>query len=81
MSFAWNGPGSTDNKISFGMFAADDLLTIDHSGNGVFAGSVSATLYKGPATAPTGACSDVGWAFSQDGHISYCNGSAWTQKM
>jgi hypothetical protein len=43
--------------------------------------TTSAQLYQGPATAPTGACSTVGWAFSQDGHISYCNGSSWVQKM
>lgn len=38
-------------------------------------------VYQGPPTAPTGGCSTVGWVFSQDGHISFCNGSTWTQKM
>ena len=92
-SFLWNGPGSAANKIALGMFGADNLLTIDPSGNGAFSGtasasnftttgSVTAAQYLGPATAPTGACSTAGaWAFSQDGHISFCNGSTWVQKM
>jgi hypothetical protein len=36
----------------------------------------------GPATEPTGSCSATGqWVFSQDGHASFCNGSAWVQKL
>ena len=45
------------------------------------AATLSANLYKGPETAPTGACSVVGWAFSQDGHISFCDGSTWVTKI
>ena len=43
--------------------------------------SMSSPVYKGPATAPTGSCSVTGWAFSQDGHISFCDGATWTLKM
>ena len=38
-------------------------------------------VYQGPATAPTGGCSVVGWVFSQDGHASFCNGSTWQLKI
>lgn len=38
-------------------------------------------VYQGPATAPSGACSVVGWVFSQDGHATFCNGSTWIQKL
>jgi hypothetical protein len=56
-------------------------LAVGNGTKGDTSGSISAAVYQGPATAPNGACSTVGWAFSQDGHISYCNGSTWTQKM
>jgi len=80
---ATNGDGSPDTSISrespgvidFGNGASGDTSAA------IKAGSVSAPVYQGPATAPTGACSTTGWAFSQDGHISFCNGSTWTQKM
>ena len=52
----------------------------DKSGT-LSAATVSANVYKGPATAPTGTCSVVGWAFSQDGHISFCNGTTWVTKI
>ena len=45
------------------------------------AGNVSAPLYTGPATAPSGSCSVVGWVFSQDGHATFCNGSTWVTKI
>ena len=47
----------------------------------VSATTTASTVYQGPPTAPTGSCTVVGWAFSQDGHISYCNGTAWALKM
>jgi len=47
----------------------------------VNAGTVSANVYKGPATAPVGACSVVGWVFSQDGHATFCNGTTWITKI
>jgi hypothetical protein len=64
-------------------FPAGAALVVNPSANFYVdtSGNVNAQLYKGPASAPSGACSEVGWAFSQDGHISYCNGTAWIQKM
>jgi len=43
--------------------------------------TVAANLYKGPTAAPAGACSVVGWVFSQDGHATFCNGSTWVTKI
>ena len=43
--------------------------------------TVTANFYKGPATAPSGACTTIGWAFSQDGHATFCNGSTWVTKL
>jgi hypothetical protein len=38
--------------------------------------------YKGPATAPSGACSDNGaWVFSQDGHATFCASGTWQTKI
>ena len=66
-------------RIGNGML--DDASGGLETGTVTAGSSVSAAVYKGPATAPTGACSTVGWAFSQDGHISYCDGTTWIQKM
>jgi len=39
-------------------------------------------VYLGPATAPTGSCPTNGaWAFSQDGHATFCAAGAWTAKI
>jgi hypothetical protein len=38
-------------------------------------------LLTGPATAPSGPCSVIGWVHSQDGHLSYCNGTTWSIKL
>jgi hypothetical protein len=46
-----------------------------------FYGAVSTPLFQGPVTAPTGSCTTVGWAFSQDGHATFCNGSTWITKI
>jgi hypothetical protein len=36
----------------------------------------------GPATAPSGSCSTNGaWAFSQDGHATFCASGTWTTKI
>jgi hypothetical protein len=38
--------------------------------------------YKGPATAPSGSCTDSGaWVFSQDGHAAFCAGGTWVTKL
>jgi hypothetical protein len=34
-----------------------------------------------PVTAPSGSCTAIGWAFSQDGHATFCDGTTWTRKM
>lgn len=36
---------------------------------------------SGPATAPSGSCTTVGWVFSRDGHATFCNGSNWSTKI
>jgi hypothetical protein len=42
---------------------------------------LSSSIYTGPPTAPSGACKFVGWAFSQDGRATYCDGSTWHSKL
>lgn len=45
-------------------------------------GSIANTgVYQGPATAPSGSCTTVGWVFSQDGHATFCNGTTWISKI
>jgi hypothetical protein len=44
-------------------------------------GTLNVNLYVGPATAPTGSCTTIGWVFSQDGHATFCNGSNWITKI
>jgi hypothetical protein len=39
------------------------------------------SLLYGPATAPSGSCTIVGWEFTNDGHASYCNGTTWATKI
>jgi hypothetical protein len=65
----------TSGSVSLGNATAGDA-----SGS-LSLSSISATLYKGPATAPSGSCSSVGWTFSQDGHATFCNGSTWVTKI
>ena len=36
---------------------------------------------QGPALAPTGGCSTIGWVLSQDGHATFCNGTSWMTKI
>jgi hypothetical protein len=43
--------------------------------------SLIANLYQGRSTAPSGSCSTIGWAFSQDGHATFCNGTTWASKI
>jgi hypothetical protein len=43
---------------------------------------MNAAQYLGPATAPTGPCPTNGaWAFSQDGHATFCAAGTWTTKL
>ncbi len=80
----WNNDTGI-TRISAGSVAIGNGGVGDASGSlsagTISAGTVSAALYKGPATAPAGACSNVGWAFSQDGHATFCNGSTWISKI
>jgi hypothetical protein len=41
----------------------------------------SAPAYNGPAVAPTGACTAGQWAFSKDGHASFCAAGTWGIKI
>ena len=38
-------------------------------------------VQQGPATAPAGSCSILGWEFTQDGHATFCNGTTWVTKI
>jgi hypothetical protein len=61
-----------------------DSVGVVDVGNGTAgdkSGAIDATLYKGPATAPSGSCSAIGWEFTQDGHATFCNGSTWVTKI
>ena len=84
--FTWwpgTSPAAPDTGLSresAGVVDVGNGTAGDKSGT-LNAAAVSAGVYKGPATAPTGACSVVGWAFSQDGHASFCNGSVWATKI
>ena len=73
-------PDTAFTRTAAGAVALGNGAAGDASGS-LAAGSLAAAIYKGPATAPTGACSVVGWAFSQDGHASFCNGSSWQLKI
>ncbi|MGD0796695.1 MAG: hypothetical protein ABR910_03135 [Acidobacteriaceae bacterium] len=68
------------SRTAAGSVALGDGTVGDSSGS-LSLSNVSANLYRGPATAPSGACSTVGWAFSQDGHATFCNGSTWVTKI
>jgi hypothetical protein len=68
------------SRTAAGAVSLGDGTAGDSSGS-LSVSSVSANLYRGPATAPSGACSAVGWAFSQDGHATFCNGSTWVTKI
>ncbi len=68
------------SRTAAGAVALGDGSAGDSSGS-LSLSNVSATLYRGPATAPSGACSAIGWAFSQDGHATFCNGSNWVTKI
>lgn len=58
------------------------VAVMDLNGNMGIPGSFQAARFTGPATAPTGSSGGfVGWCFSQDGHISYADGSTWTLKI
>ena len=86
--FGWNGECELCQRNSghralahpAGVVGVGNGTAGDKSGT-LSAATFSAKLLKGPATAPSGACSVVGWAFSQDGHVTFCNGSTWVTKI
>jgi hypothetical protein len=77
--YSWNGDTGLSRETA-GVVDVGNGTQGDKSGT-LNAGTVSANVYKGPATAPTGACSVVGWVFSQDGHATFCNGTTWITKI
>jgi hypothetical protein len=82
-ALAGNTPVAFDTGLSrtaAGTIAVGNGVAGDASGT-LDAATVNANLYKGPATAPSGSCTVVGWAFSQDGHATFCNGSTWVTKI
>jgi hypothetical protein len=60
---------------------AADTVACGNGTQGDASCTFGAALYQGPATAPSGSCTTIGWAFSQDGHATFCNGSTWITKI
>jgi len=56
-------------------------LSVDTTAQGNGLGTLKAAEFSGPAVAPSGACTVIGWAFSQDGHATFCNGTSWATKI
>jgi hypothetical protein len=81
--FGWNADASYASGTLDTGLSRDSAGVVD-VGNGTAgstSGAIDATLYKGPATAPSGSCSAIGWEFTQDGHATFCNGSTWVTKI
>jgi hypothetical protein len=69
----WGGgyDGAAGAETSF-----NDVFCVDGGGD-LFSNSV-----VGPATAPTGSCPVNGaWAFTKDGHATFCSGGTWVTKL
>jgi hypothetical protein len=77
-SFVTPGTATPDTGLSR---TAADTLACGNGTQGDASCTFKAALYQGPATAPSGSCTTVGWAFSQDGHATFCDGSTWTTKI
>lgn len=80
IGFASGDSGTTSKDTAISRLSAG-AVAIGNGTVGDFSGTLKATLFQGPATAPSGATSLVGWCFSQDGHISYANGTTWVLKV
>jgi hypothetical protein len=81
--FGWNSDahyasGTLDTGLSR---VAPGVVGVGNGTAGDASGAINATLYQGPATAPSGSCSAIGWEFTQDGHATFCNGSTWVTKI
>jgi hypothetical protein len=70
--------GSPDTGLSR---ISPGVVGVGNGTAGDTSGAINATLYQGPATAPSGSCSAIGWEFTQDGHATFCNGSTWVTKI
>jgi hypothetical protein len=51
--------------------------TVASTDSPVFTTKITTPLIVGPATHSTGSCSVIGVELSQDGYISWCNGTIW----
>lgn len=87
-SGVWIGDGSgpsadgLSNTNAFGTGAVPTLSNQTVIGNtSITQALVNGALTDGLATAPSGSCTVVGWAFSNDGHATFCNGTTWTTKI
>jgi len=68
----------TDTGMSRNAAAVVDVGNGTHgdASGTIKAANLVGSLYKGQAGAPTGAFGMVGWAFTQGGHASFCNGTS-----
>jgi hypothetical protein len=76
LSFAPSGSGGATNQMLNATGTAENVCLSDGTGGN----ECSKAIY--PATAPSGSCSIGGqWAFSQDGHATFCASGTWTTKI
>ena len=80
LGFASGDAGTTQPDTGFSR-TAPGTVWLGNGTNGDKTGLFGAAEFTGPATAPSGACSVIGWAFSQDGHATFCNGTSWATKI
>jgi hypothetical protein len=85
--FGWDDPNGSNlwgPDTAFSRQSAG-LIRVGNGNQGDYSASLeytNLTLHGqlfGLATAPTGFCTVVGWEFTQDGRVSYCNGATWSQ--
>lgn len=93
LDFEYVGAGSTSNE-AFLNFTNSTTVPITMFGTGDVAIGYASTQADpgvplavngamiGPVSAPSGACTTNGaWAFSQDGHATFCASGTWTTKI
>jgi len=84
-----SGSATSRTLIAQGMYdptgATNNITYINTESNGKWQGwqqfQLSGGLVTGYPAAPSGACTVVGWMFSQDGHATFCNGTSWVPKI
>lgn len=80
--FGWSPTAASEAALDTGISrTAAGAIAVGNGTAGDASGSVNATLYQGPATAPSGSCTAIGWEFTQDGHATFCNGTTWVSKI